>query len=85
MVYFFLFETKALSLENVDAMYSDRSLKAWQSKNWVPEGYVDRNTRDGEYWQRRASVGQQAGGGVSPAKPHSYSSDEKVEESAPKV
>ena len=56
MVYFFLFETKSLSLENVDAMYSDMSLKAWQSKKWVPVGYHDRNRRDSAYWQRRSSA-----------------------------
>merc|ERR1712137_1452240 len=56
IVYFFLYETKALSLENVDAMYSDMSIKPWKSKHWVPEGYMDRNIRDESYWQRRSSV-----------------------------
>ena len=56
IVYFFLYETKALSLENVDAMYSDMSIKPWKSKHWVPEGYIDRNIRDESYWQRRSSV-----------------------------
>ena len=56
ITYFFLYETKSLSLENIDTMYSDMSLKAWQSKKWVPAGYIDRNTRDTEYWERRPLI-----------------------------
>ncbi|KAF2265562.1 high-affinity glucose transporter ght2 [Lojkania enalia] len=56
IVYFFLYETKSLSLENVDAMYSKEPLKAWKSKKWVPEGYIDRKTRDMDYWKRRTSI-----------------------------
>ncbi|KAK5168893.1 hexose transporter hxt5 [Saxophila tyrrhenica] len=56
LVYFFLYETKSLSLENVDAMYSDMSVSARQSKSWVPEGYIDRNRRDSAYWNRRPSA-----------------------------
>lgn len=56
IVYFFLYETKALSLESVDAMYSTRNLKAWQSNKWIPEGYLDRKTRDLTYWHRRTSI-----------------------------
>jgi MFS transporter, SP family, sugar:H+ symporter len=58
MVYFFLYETKSLSLENVDAMYSDETLKAWQSKKWIPAGYIDRNRRDSAYWNRRTSAAE---------------------------
>ncbi|KAL8874783.1 MAG: hypothetical protein Q9198_006769 [Flavoplaca austrocitrina] len=57
IVYFFLYETKNLALEQVDVMYSQRELKPWQSSKWSPEGYLDRNTRDPAYWeQRRGSV-----------------------------
>lgn len=56
VVYFFLFETKALSLENVDLMYSDQSLTARGSKKWMPPGYITRNERDEAYWQRRPSI-----------------------------
>ena len=56
IVYFFLYEPKGLSLESVDAMYSQRDLKAWQSHKWIPEGYIDRKTRDLTYWNRRPSV-----------------------------
>ncbi|PVH94966.1 general substrate transporter [Periconia macrospinosa] len=55
-VYFFLYETKSLSLENVDAMYSDPTIKATTSKKWVPAGYIDRNTRDHSYFQQRGSA-----------------------------
>ena len=61
-----MYETKSLSLEHVDAMYQIPKMKAWQSKNWTPPGYLDRKTRDDEYWQRRESVvdgeGRFAGG-----------------------
>lgn len=87
LVYFFLYETKSLSLENVDAMYSDMSLKAWQSKKWVPAGYLDRNRRDSAYWQRRGSAADNIQrrsvdeGKSSIAVPAAYNSsdDEKVE------
>ncbi|KAH7069526.1 monosaccharide transporter-like protein [Paraphoma chrysanthemicola] len=56
IVYFFLFETKSLSLESVDMMYSDPSVKAISSKKWVPAGYISRNERDEAYWHRRPSI-----------------------------
>ncbi|KAF2835118.1 general substrate transporter [Patellaria atrata CBS 101060] len=56
IIYFFLYETKSLSLENVDAMYSDMSLKAWQSSKWVPAGYLDRKTRDDTFFSRQRSL-----------------------------
>ena len=38
-------------------MYSQRELGPWQSRKWIPEGYLDRNTRDAAYWdQRRGST-----------------------------
>jgi SP family sugar:H+ symporter-like MFS transporter len=56
VVYFFLFETKSLSLENVDIMYSDLSIKPTTSKKWIPAGYITRNERDESYWERRHSA-----------------------------
>ena len=56
IVYFFVFETKSLSLENVDIMYSDPSISARTSKKWVPAGYISRNERDDTYWERRHSA-----------------------------
>ncbi|KAK0665412.1 general substrate transporter [Cercophora samala] len=39
-VYFFVYETKGLSLEEVDEMYNQTSPKVvpWRSKGWVPSG-----------------------------------------------
>lgn len=45
IVWFFLFESVGMSLENVDKMYSDPNVKAWQSSKWVPEGYINRRER----------------------------------------
>lgn len=56
VAYFFLFETKSLSLENCNLMYSEPGLKAIQSKKWVPPGYITRNERDASYWERRPSI-----------------------------
>lgn len=61
IVWFFMYETKSLSLENVDTMYQEPGLKAWRSSKWVPPGYLDRKTRDEAYWQRRASLGGTGG------------------------
>jgi SP family sugar:H+ symporter-like MFS transporter len=56
IVYFFVFETKALSLEHCSEMYTDMSIKAPQSKKWVPAGYINRGEKDEAYWRRRRSV-----------------------------
>lgn len=37
--FLFLYETKSLALEQVDVMYSQKSLKPWQSSKWMPAGY----------------------------------------------
>ncbi|KAK4040638.1 general substrate transporter [Parachaetomium inaequale] len=36
-VYFLVYETKGLSLEEVDEMYADRTVTAWRSAGWVPK------------------------------------------------
>jgi SP family sugar:H+ symporter-like MFS transporter len=64
VVYFFLYESKSLSLENVDAMYSEPALKAWKSKGWVPPGYIDRKTRDQTYFQQTTSTVDDGVGGL---------------------
>jgi len=46
VVWFFLYETRMLSLENVDLMYCQPDLKAWTSHRWVPPGYSTREHRD---------------------------------------
>ncbi|KAK4234047.1 general substrate transporter [Achaetomium macrosporum] len=35
-VYFLIYETKGLSLEQVDEMYADKSVSAWRSASWRP-------------------------------------------------
>ncbi|PHH88542.1 hypothetical protein CDD83_7409 [Cordyceps sp. RAO-2017] len=46
LVWFFLYESRMLSLENVDLMYSEPGLKPWTSSKWVPPGYITRQQRD---------------------------------------
>ncbi|KAF5229982.1 hypothetical protein FANTH_14029 [Fusarium anthophilum] len=46
LVWFFLFESRKLSLENVDLMYGQKGLKPWNSHRWVPPGYITRDQRD---------------------------------------
>ncbi|QRC93758.1 hypothetical protein JI435_039430 [Parastagonospora nodorum SN15] len=56
IVYFFVFESRALSLESVDMMYSDGSIKPRASKKWVPPGYINRLERDETYWHRPSQM-----------------------------
>ncbi|GAA6015405.1 hypothetical protein JCM10207_008975 [Rhodosporidiobolus poonsookiae] len=42
IVFFFLYESSGLSLENVDRMYNDPSVKPWTSAKWVPPGAESR-------------------------------------------
>jgi SP family sugar:H+ symporter-like MFS transporter len=57
VVYFFLYESVSLSLENVDAMYAQPHLKPWTSHKWVPEGYLTRLQRDEAYYSQRRHHG----------------------------
>lgn len=52
LVYFFLYESTLLSLESVDIMYSIHGLYPWESRGWVPPGYVTRRERDEEHFRR---------------------------------
>jgi SP family sugar:H+ symporter-like MFS transporter len=54
MIYFFLYESRMLSLENVDLMYSQPTLKAWNSAKWTPPGYITREQRDDAYFRRHS-------------------------------
>jgi SP family sugar:H+ symporter-like MFS transporter len=74
IVYFFVFETKSLSLESCNDMYMDKSIRAGNSKHWVPVGYVSRNERDMAYWQRRPSILDERAGHNIPR-----SVDEKID------
>ncbi|KAF4466907.1 low-affinity hexose transporter HXT3 [Fusarium albosuccineum] len=58
IVWFFLYESRMLSLENVDLMYSDPDIKPWNSSKWTPPGYITREQRDEAYF-RRMSVADQ--------------------------
>ncbi|GAA6059272.1 hypothetical protein JCM10212_006665 [Sporobolomyces blumeae] len=42
IVFFFLYESSNLSLENVDLMYNDPHAKPWNSNRWVPVGHESR-------------------------------------------
>lgn len=55
ITYFFLYETKSLALEQVDVMYSQPGLKPRNSSAWMPEGYLERNTRDPGFWDPRCA------------------------------
>ena len=57
LVYFFLYESVSLSLENVDLMYSDPTIKPWNSKKWMPPGHITRMQRDDEYFHNRNGNG----------------------------
>ncbi|KAI7909977.1 high-affinity glucose transporter ght2 [Pyricularia oryzae] len=59
-VYFFLYESRMLSLENVDRMYGDPSIKPWNSRKWTPPGYINRRTKDEKY----VPEGEHVQGGV---------------------
>ncbi len=51
LVWFFLYESRTLSLENVDLMYSEKDLKPWTSSKWVPPGYITRMQRDASHFR----------------------------------
>lgn len=49
LVWFFLYESRTLSLENVDRMYGEKDVKPWTSSRWTPPGYITRKQRDGSH------------------------------------
>lgn len=63
LVWFFLYESRTLSLENVDLMYGQKGLKPWNSSKWVPPGYITRKERDESHF-RNMSVSGPAGAGA---------------------
>ncbi|KAL5522913.1 hypothetical protein ACEPAF_1180 [Sanghuangporus sanghuang] len=42
VVFFFLYESSGLTLENVDLMYRDPNALPWKSRSWYPAGYNSR-------------------------------------------
>jgi SP family sugar:H+ symporter-like MFS transporter len=51
ITYFFLYESKTLSLEHIDMMYCLPDLRPWESAKWAPPGYVSREKRDESYME----------------------------------
>jgi sugar porter (SP) family MFS transporter len=45
-VYFMIYETKGLSLEQVDEMYTDKSVSAWRSAGWQPKATAHQPERE---------------------------------------
>ena len=66
LVWFFLYESRCLSLENVDLMYGQDDLKPWTSSKWVPPGYITREQRD-ETVFRNMSVSAPSGDAAATA------------------
>lgn len=77
LVWFFLYESRTLSLENVDLMYGQEDLKPWTSHKWVPPGYINRKERDETHF-RNMSVSGAAGVNGGKEKNSDNNSDELV-------
>ncbi|BGP40078.1 hypothetical protein JCM10449v2_004036 [Rhodotorula kratochvilovae] len=58
IVYFFLYESSGLSLENVDVMYNDPNVKPWTSRKWVPPGAESRRDYVEGLKAERKTVGE---------------------------
>lgn len=72
LVWFFLYESTSLSLENVDLMYSEPGIKPWNSHKWMPPGYITRMQRDDEYFHHpeKGSDGLEITNGSKEMHPH---------------
>ncbi|KAF7539123.1 hypothetical protein G7Z17_g12490 [Cylindrodendrum hubeiense] len=57
LVWFFLYESRTLSLENVDLMYNQTNIKPWNSSKWTPPGYITRKQRDDSHFRRLSAAG----------------------------
>ncbi|KAK5988538.1 High-affinity glucose transporter ght5 [Cladobotryum mycophilum] len=57
VVWFFLYESAGLSLENVDLMYSQDNVNPKTSPSWVPPGYITRTHRDERNFHRMSISG----------------------------
>lgn len=64
LVWFFLYESRTLSLENVDLMYGQDHLKPWTSSKWVPPGYITRKERDESHFRHMSVSGAAAADGT---------------------
>lgn len=65
-VFFFLYESSNLSLENVNKMYGTPGLKPWQSGKWCPPGFSSRKTEmeDSKMSARRFEHEENVGGRI---------------------
>ncbi|KAJ4385849.1 hexose transporter hxt5 [Neurospora sp. IMI 360204] len=79
LVWFSLYESVSLSLENVDLMYSEPGIKPWNSHKWMPPGYITRMQRDDEYFHHpeKGSDGLGNGNGSGEMQPQ-VEREEKV-------
>ncbi|ROT36139.1 high-affinity glucose transporter ght2 [Sodiomyces alkalinus F11] len=64
VIWFFFYESRALSLENVDRMYGQPHVKPWTSNKWVPPGYITREKRDPNAYDDDAGVNDAAAAGA---------------------
>ncbi|TDZ20001.1 High-affinity fructose transporter ght6 [Colletotrichum orbiculare MAFF 240422] len=76
LVWFFLYESRGLSLENVDRMYSEDHLKPWTSSSWVPPGYVTREQKDETAFHRASMATENTA--VGDGQPKEKASDERL-------
>jgi SP family sugar:H+ symporter-like MFS transporter len=54
IVFLIVPELKGLTLEQVDEMFEDRSIKPWNSGKWMPTtGAQNRDTLSGLPWQKK--------------------------------
>merc|ERR1712224_923061 len=79
LVWFFLYESRTLSLENVDLMYGQEGLKPWTSHKWVPPGYISRKERDTSAFRNMSVSGHNGNGHMAGEK----KSDENSEDFMP--
>lgn len=79
LIWFFLYESRTLSLENVDMMYGQEGLKPWTSHKWVPPGYINRHERDETHF-RNLSVSNPSGAPNGEKKSNNDDSDELFSE-----
>lgn len=64
IVFFFYYESKGLSLEQIDLMYNDPKCKPWNSAKWVPPGH---KTRSGMPASEEGEVVEGVPAGLAPA------------------
>jgi SP family sugar:H+ symporter-like MFS transporter len=76
LVWFFLYESRTLSLENVDLMYGQDGIKPWTSHKWVPPGYITRKERDEGHFRNMSVSGPAGNGHMASEKKSSDNSEE---------